>query len=623
MKPFKISLWPSAKSTTAAQRRDIPIEKFEDLYTLFAENVKPVANKVDQPIITRRRQESRSRENIKWKPPYLITLDYDSTTDEPKDVHESLIQADINHFIVTTWTHKTIETPQKKNNGLNCFKVFLEANADNENELFVITKGLAHLTGKEVVKKVDDISSGIFLGGTHPDFIDQFETFYYDKSKASTDDVKFYLKANAPAEEEVKKTPLDDFEIWDKTQGQKWTPERIKRALATIKYDEVEGFSRMALWYSIGYALHSTGDDDNFNLWDEWCLDNCSEHGVYNYEENEQFWAKQSIPDDHQKLCTLSTLWHLEKLFKAKEDASAIRQTSWGFFNKYAEEEPEQVKFLIEGLLVEKSIGFLVGTGGVGKSSMCLEIAKSISSGNPLFGKPEHSTMKGTVAIINKEDSHIKVHNQIHNLIALDMDRITRDSPQADFAEEGDEIILSTKEVQEIKDQWMNVASPEWSQSSIRLTNQDGEDLEAMGAIMGSLKKLQEELVETGRPPLSLVIFDPLNLWHGGDQNSQRDMGYIFSAFQQIQRDLDTAVLIVHHKNKSNGFSGSHTIRDSGRFMWELNPTQVGKEVSDKYIDFYVNKNNDAKANYTAMQFVRTDKGLLDLANLTVEEEEK
>lgn len=618
MYPFKVSMWPSAKAVSEAQRQDIQINSFNDLYNLFSKNIKPVEFKVDQPLITRKRQKSRSRENNDWKPPFIVTLDYDSTEVEPLEVHEILKKEKINHFIVTTWTHKTIETLQKKNDGKNCFKVFTEVNAETEEELLIVTKGLAALAGKTDVKKVDDISSGIFLGGAHPDFIQYFENYFYNEGM-SFEDAKFYLKASCPAEKELSHNPIDDFEMWDKTQGQKWTPERIKRALSTIKYEEAEGFSKMSIWYSIGYALHSTGNDDLFELWDEWCLENCAEEGVYNREENEKFWAKQTVPDNHKNLCTLATLWHLEKVFKNKQTKSEIRQSTWGFFDILAKTEPKPVEFLIKDLLISNSIGFLVGEGGVGKSSLCLEVAKSIASGRPFFDDERFTTQAGTVAIINKEDSLNKIHNQIHNLVELDIDRILRKQNEAykDFDGEVPHKDLSQEEIDVIKSRWSNVARPNWAQSNIRLTDQDGEDLEALGAILASLKSLKEELKATGRPDLKLVIFDPLNMFHGGDQNSQKDMSFMFSAFQQIQNELNTCVLIVHHKNKSQGFSGSHTIRDSGRFMWYLQNKMIGKEVSNDLIELYIEKNNDAKANYVALDFVRTEKGLLDKANIS------
>lgn len=624
MYPFKVSMWPNAKATSEAQRKDIEIKEFLDLYYLFTDNVKPIANKVDQPIITRKRQKSRSRDNTEWKPPFLITLDYDSVDIEPSTVHELLKKEEINHFIITTWTHKTLVTPQKENHGKNCFKVFTEVTAENEQELLIMTRGLAAIAGKDDITKVDDISSGIFLGGTHPDFRHQFNSFIYNEG-SSVEDTAFYLKASCPPEKEINNSALDDFEMWDKTVGQKWTPERIKRALSVIKYEEVEGFSKMAIWYSLGYALHSTGDDDNFHLWDDWCLENCAEEGVYNHEENEKFWAKQTVPDNHKKLCTLATLWHLEKVFKNKQVKSEIKQSSWGFFDVLAKETPEPIEFLIQDLLVANSIGFLVGEGGVGKSSLCLEVAKAISSGRPLFDDERFITEAGTVAIINKEDSLNKIHNQVHNLVELDIDRIlrTHNSAYKDFNEDTPEVELTKEEINIIKDRWRNVARPNWAQSNIRLTNQEGEDLEALGAILASLKSLKTELKETKRPDLKLVIFDPLNMFHGGDQNSQKDMSFMFSAFQQIQKELNTCVLIVHHKNKSQGFSGSHTIRDSGRFMWYLQHKMEGKEKSDKFIELYIEKNNDAKANYTALNFIRTDKGLLDKANIINEEVEQ
>ena len=610
MKPFTVSMWPTAKAVKPEHRIDHKISSFRELADLFKDPLE-VADKVNQPIITRQWQESRSRSNEKTESRWLITLDYDSVDTSIKDVTETLTKEKINFFLFTTWTHKTIKTPQKENNGKNCFKVMLDVTADSPAELLVLTRSLGEKVGKTDIKTVDDLSSGIFLQGVHPGFMGDFK-FYEFHDGAYPEETKKYLLTTASKVEPIKSDPIDDFEIWDKTVGQKYTPERIKRALSIIKYEEIDTFSKMSIWYSLGYALHSTGDEVNFDLWDEWCLDNCAEHGVYNREENENFWAKQTAPDKHKDLCTLATLWHLENLFKAKEASSEIRKSSWTFFDTLANEEPEEIQFLIQDLLVEKSIGFLVGTGGVGKSSLCLEVAKTISSGGCFFGDSRFSSLKGTVAIINKEDSQVKVHNQIHNLIQLDIERATR--KLADFDEE---VILSDKAIKDIKSQWDNVARPQWSQSNIRLTDGDGENLEALGAVLGSLKSLKQELIETKRPELRLVIVDPLNLWHGGDQNSQKDMSYIFSALQQIQKDLDVCVLIVHHMNKSNGFSGSHTIRDSGRYMWYLRPLVVGKEDSDKFIDFYVEKNNDAKANYSALTFTRTEKGLLDTAKIT------
>lgn len=612
MKPIKLSLWPNAKSVSPEKRKDIFIEDFRELSELFRV-VKPVAEKVNQPIITRRWQESRARTNEVSDSRWLITLDYDSVDETPSKVASQLFAADINHIVFTTWTHKTIETPQKKNNGKNCFKVMLEVTADSPAELLVLTRSIGDKLGKTDIKTVDDLSSGIFLQGAHPDFIGETEFYFHNKGPEPSETKKFLLMT-APKVEE-KKEAIDDFEMWDKTVGQKYTPERIKRALSIIKYEEVPDFSKMAVWYSLGYALHSTGDEENFELWDEWCLDNCAEHGVYNREENENFWAKQTTPDKYKNLCTLATLWHLENIFKAKEASSEIRKSSWTFFDRLVDEEPEEIQFLIKDLLVEKSIGFLVGTGGVGKSSLCLEIAKAISSGGCFFDEERFRCLQGTVAIINKEDSLTKVHNQIHNLVNLDIERATR--KMSDFDEE---VILSDDRLTEIKDRWDNVARPQWSQSNIRLTDGEGENMEALGAVLGSLKSLKEELIETKRPELKLVIVDPLNLWHGGDQNSQKDMSFIFSALQQIQQELDVCVLIVHHMNKSKGFSGSHTIRDSGRFMWYLQPSFMDGAESDKYIDFYVEKNNDAKSNYTALQFTRTDKGLLDRAEITNDE---
>ena len=336
MKPFKISLWPNAKATSARQRQDIQINTFNDLITLVT-TVDPIPLKVDQKLMTRRWQESRSRDNKVWSAPYLITLDYDSVDTTIQEVNRKLCELKIHHVLFTTWTHKTIETPQKKNDGKNCFKVLLELTAKDERELLNLTKGLGALVGKDDIKKVDDISSGIFVGGCHPDFEGDFYAHSFSKMGLSDEDTRLLLLENCPKEEEKDNT-FDDFEQWDKTIGQKYSLERIERALSSIEYEEIADFSKMSIWYSIGYALHSTGNDETFELWDTWCLENCAEEGVYNRDENEKFWAKQTIPDDKKETLHFINSVAPRKLYSHERAATkTIKKSSWIHFDTLAE----------------------------------------------------------------------------------------------------------------------------------------------------------------------------------------------------------------------------------------------------------------------------------------------
>jgi len=632
--PFKISLWPNARTVSHTHREDIPINSFNDMIDLFTKEIEPFKKKTDQKIITRKRQRSRAADNMKSMPPYLVTLDYDSVEETPNGVHELLKNKGINHLIFTTWSHKTIKTAQKTNNGKNCFKVVLEAVANDEKDLFELTKGLGLIVNKNI-KKTDDISTNIFIKGCHPDYLNHFESYSYSEGESKK---QFLLDQCAFAVEEVEEKELskvgasaeglygddvEEFENYIKTKGQKYDLERIKKALRLIKYEEIGEFAKIDIWKYIGFAFHSTGDNDLFELWDDWALENCSELQKYDRKENEVFWERASADLERggKKLCTMNTFWEIEKLFLRRKEKEKISHSPWCFFDSLANEKPEEINFLIKDLLVEKSIGFLVGAGGVGKSTICLEIAKAVASGGRFFDDYRYPTIQGTVAIVNKEDSLVKVHNQIHNLVELDIEKVVNGA-RKDFEEiENLDVIISDRQKEEIKDRWKNVARPKWAQDNIRLTDEKGLNQAIIDGVIKSLTTLKKDLKEAGKPELRLVMFDPLNLWHGGDQNSQKDMSYVFSAFQEIQKRLDVCVIIVHHMNKSNGFSGSHTIRDSGRFMWYLRPKMDGKVMSEKYINFYVEKNNDAKSNYNVFTFSRTEKGLLEIADVSEEEE--
>jgi len=617
MDSFKISYWPSATTTNEKQRTDVDINTFGELAALF-KNPKTEPKKIHQKIITRVRQKSRASDNKRTKGKYLITLDYDSVKQEPQTIHDKLKDLEINHFIFTTWSHKSFE---KKNNGLNCFKVLLELRVE-KNELQKITNALGHVLEKDT-NKSDDMSSGIFFGGTHPNHAQDFQFFYYDEGKPSTH-TKTYLENITPKSKNTETPdPLDDdaelLGQYEKTTGQKYTKERIIKALGVINGRATGQHSEMEIWYKVGFALRSTQDDEYFDIWDNWCCDNYSEKGTYNREENEKFWDKPHI-QKYDDMVSLSTLWYFEKIYNSELEKSKIASSEFDFFNDLAEQPFQEPPFLIKNLIVENTVGFLTGSGGVGKSTLCLEIAKAISSGESLLGNKKFPTKQGTVILINKEDSKLKIINQIHKNINHDTQNKLR--IKHEFEDEGTS--LAKEEITKIIDQWSNVARPHWSETTIRLSSDKGEELENIGTLLSNLEKMQQFLKESNRPPIRLIVFDPLNMWHGGDQNSQRDMSFIFSAFQQIQKKLNTTVLVVHHMNKSQGFSGSHTIRDSGRFMFYLRPVKLTASVySDVFLEFYVDKSNDAKSNYTAMYLKRLEGGILELASQSDIDEEK
>ncbi len=605
---FTLSTWPGL-IPGEKYRKDIKITSLQELAKVF-NNPKPIKVKKEQMLITRCWQKDRTKHNQIKKPPYLLTLDYDASDEEPCDVHTKLKDIEVNHFIFTTWTNKTEETVDKKNEGKNCFKVVFEVLAESPDEAFGLTKALASLVGKESVKRADDISTNIFAGGTEPSYIDQFEFLYYDEGRVAEKTKRFLLN-KIPVEKKIVTSVDSDLEMFNKhlsTVGQKYSRESLETILKLIKYEEALGKGRREVWLHIGMGLHSTGDDSLLELWDKWSLENCSEFDHYDYAEMETNWNQNfSIDKSAKALVSLGTVHELAKHFIKVGNAKALRNAGWTFFNKFAEEEPEPVNFLINDLIVEGTIGFLVGEGGVGKSTLSLEIAKAISSGLPLFNVGKFGTTKGTVALINKEDGESKIWRQVRAIAELDAT-----SKYEEMRKDFDEEIEIPEEAYVVsRKYWENVVRPDWSQNNVRLSDGNGESIEVVKGVIDSLKVLQQQLKELKKPELKLLILDPLALWHGGDENSSSDISQVFSALQKIQAELEITILVIHHKNKSGGYSGSHTIRDLGRFMLNL---QFDALAEGKIIDLYVDKHNEARAKYTALKLIRTDNGLLKIA---------
>ncbi len=70
-----------------------------------------------------------------------------------------------------------------------------------------------------------------------------------------------------------------------------------------------------------------------------------------------------------------------------------------------------------------------------------------------------------------------------------------------------------------------------------------------------------------------LIVIDTLaRCMLGGDENSARDMGLFIDACNRLQRELNTAVLVVHHTGKGNGSErGSSALRGAADAMIEVN----------------------------------------------------
>jgi hypothetical protein len=181
------------------------------------------------------------------------------------------------------------------------------------------------------------------------------------------------------------------------------------------------------------------------------------------------------------------------------------------------QEQPEQ-RWLIHGLWAAEGVGVIGGSPKCLKSWCGLEMAVSIASRTPCFGRFE-TPKRGRALIYMAEDAIPDVRERLESL------------------SRHHKVSLASLDIFVIT---ANVLRIDQSADQQRLW----------------------ATVETIRP--DLLLLDPLVRLHRQDENSSADMSALLGFLRQLQRQLHTAVVLVHHARK-NGAVGQpgHALRGS------------------------------------------------------------
>ncbi|MBC8422992.1 AAA family ATPase [bacterium] len=181
--------------------------------------------------------------------------------------------------------------------------------------------------------------------------------------------------------------------------------------------------------------------------------------------------------------------------------------------------DPPEQRWLIEPLWAASGVGVVGGLPKVGKSWLGLEMAVSVASGTPCLGAYP-TAERGPVLLYMAEDADVVVRERLEalcrhrgvDLASLDLFVITVDRLRIDLPAE---------------------------QERLRKT------------------------VDRIRP--RMLLLDPLVRLHSIDENHAGDVSALLAYLRGLQRQLDTAIVLVHHARKSgaNGQPGQ-ALRGSG-----------------------------------------------------------
>lgn len=206
------------------------------------------------------------------------------------------------------------------------------------------------------------------------------------------------------------------------------------------------------------------------------------------------------------------------------------------------------VKWMVDGLIYDKSVTVLYGDGGTKKTWSLIYLAACIASGQK-WG--DFETTKTRVLFVDEEngDDEMRTRTQFCKRGAL----------------AGDDIPLK----------YISLAA-------FHLDDALDE------AVLTNEIRSQDA---------GLVIIDALADIMLGDENDKKDTQPVFNAFRRIAERTGAAIIVIHHAGKSGTFRGSSVIKDAPDIL-----LKVESDMDSPFINFRTEKNRRGKALKWAMR---------------------
>jgi RecA-family ATPase len=270
---------------------------------------------------------------------------------------------------------------------------------------------------------------------------------------------------------------------------------------------------------------------------------------------------------------------------------------------------PPVLDFVLPGL-TPGSVGTIVGAGGVGKTTLLMQVATALSTNAPAAGgafAPAGEPRR--VVLVAAEESTdiltIRLH-AINNWLKKELGQASL------FETDAHESRIGLME--------KNLRLVPAAGSSVQLLK-DGESTEFFESLC--------EFCQGSR----LIIIDPLRRLHDGDENSSAAMTQIVQLLECLAKRTGAAVIAVHHVSKAAMLGGvgdsaaaargSSALTDAVR--WQLNLSGMSEDESKKFGLTGQHKSflrlEFAKANYVAPQptiwLRRLEGGVLTRVDLT------
>jgi len=201
-----------------------------------------------------------------------------------------------------------------------------------------------------------------------------------------------------------------------------------------------------------------------------------------------------------------------------------------GSVSRFIDHAPPELDWVFDGSLLVKTVGALVGPGGVGKSTLMLEMLISVATGRDILPGIFKPTRAGKVLAIFAEEDETILHHRFKGL----MDGL---------------FVFDDEAHRMLKENMLMIAA---SGHDLRMLTSDagGEKVTVFfNMVLESVKSI---------PELRLIVVDPLSRFFGAGENDNGAGTLFISLLEKIAQATGAAVIACHHVGKKAGYANGN-----------------------------------------------------------------
>ena len=198
-----------------------------------------------------------------------------------------------------------------------------------------------------------------------------------------------------------------------------------------------------------------------------------------------------------------------------------------GSASRFLDAPPPALEWVFPGTLLARTTGMIVGSGGVGKTTMAILMAFVVATARDVLPGIFSPTTPGKALCVFGEDNEVVLHHRVHAM----SETLFGDDPEA-----------------------MRLL-----RENLNIITTNGKDLRFISLASRDLSIspfFTEVLTAVGKiKDLKLIILDPVSRFHGAEENDNFAGTFLVNLMEQISQETGAAVLFLHHVGKRSGMT--------------------------------------------------------------------